>query len=84
MNGKNDFCIIDLDSQRTLFDKNTNVEEKRKSLEISSFYSSQPLFSTSYISHFMLFCAMQLLYIKFCPISLQFQFGLCIFAARIR
>ena len=32
MNGKNDFCIIDLDSQRTLFDKNTNVEEKRKSL----------------------------------------------------
>ena len=32
MNGKNDFCIIDLDSQRTLFDKNTNFEEKRKSL----------------------------------------------------
>ena len=32
MNGKNDFCIIDLDSQRTLFDKNCNIEEKRKSL----------------------------------------------------
>ena len=30
--GNSDFCIIDLDCQRTLFDKNTNVEEKRKSL----------------------------------------------------
>jgi len=32
MSGKNDFCIIDLDSQRTLFDPNCNIEEKRKSL----------------------------------------------------
>ena len=30
--GNSDFCIIDLDCQRTLFDKNTNVAEKRKSL----------------------------------------------------
>ena len=30
--GNSDFCIIDLDCQRTLFDKNTNIEEKRKSL----------------------------------------------------
>ena len=32
MNGKTDFCVIDLDTQRTLFNKNCNVEEKRKSL----------------------------------------------------
>ena len=30
--GNSDFCIIDLDCQRTLFDKNTNVAEKRKIL----------------------------------------------------
>ena len=30
--GNSDFCIIDLDCQRTLFDKNTNVAEKRNSL----------------------------------------------------
>ena len=30
--GNSDFCIIDLDCQRTLFDTNTNVEEKRKIL----------------------------------------------------
>ena len=30
--GNSDFCIIDLDCQRTLFDKNTNIEAKRRSL----------------------------------------------------
>ena len=30
--GNSDFCIIDLDCQRTLFDKNTNVAEKRNIL----------------------------------------------------
>ena len=30
--GNSDFCIIDLDCQRTLFDKNSNVEENRKIL----------------------------------------------------
>ena len=30
--GNSDFSIIDLDCQRTLFDKNTNIEAKRKSL----------------------------------------------------
>ena len=32
MNGKNDFCIIDLDSQRTLFEENNKLEQKRKIL----------------------------------------------------
>ena len=32
MNGKTDFCVIDLDTQRTLFNKNCNVEAKRQSL----------------------------------------------------
>ena len=32
MSGKNDFCVIDLDTQRTLFDLNSNIEEKRQSL----------------------------------------------------
>ena len=30
--GNSDFCIIDLDCQRTLFDKNCNIQEKRKML----------------------------------------------------
>ena len=32
MNGKNDFCVIDLDSQRTLFEENSNIDEKRQYL----------------------------------------------------
>ena len=32
MSGKNDFCVIDLDSQRTLFEENNKLEEKRKVL----------------------------------------------------
>ena len=32
MSGKNDFCIIDLDSQRTLFEENNKLEQKRKIL----------------------------------------------------
>ena len=32
MSGKNDFCVIDLDSQRTLFEEKSNILEKRKIL----------------------------------------------------